>query len=158
MTTDYRYLYENLQDQWQAEKERRWEEQRRERQERLEEVRQRAREYECEAADWFEAFDKGLPRFVHEAHDEQDWMDAQEKPYFLHHAIQTAFAQAAYKAEMASRAARIKRILDRANRLVELIEAGALEEVAQQVDAAFGTGTAIAKNLRDNDYEALVNW
>lgn len=127
-------------------------------------VREEAREAECHANSWDEAFRKGIPRYEQEAREEAT-VNAEiegtgETPdfFFQQQLEQHIFARTAYQEEMKSIAEQVRKIRADADAAVAHLEQQAREAAAKRVDAHFGTETIIGINLIQDDFESVVNW
>lgn len=120
--------------------------------ERQEQRRQRERDWQeeqCYADSWEEAFRKAIPRLQKEASAEaalKGEIPDFDDDFFLHEVEQHRFAQQVWQEEQ-------KRVREQ----IAEIEKQARERTAARVEEKY-PGANVAENLRNDDYNALVNW
>lgn len=144
-------------EQMRYEQERRQQQEEEDRQARRREREEMRRQEMCEARDWSDAFQKGLPRARHEAaHEAADnaaidagtpgWEGATRSTFFADWVREIERAQALHAEVMAEAEEEIRRIRETA-----------LGKVADRLAAEFGE-TETAQALREDNPEYLVNW
>jgi vacuolar-type H+-ATPase catalytic subunit A/Vma1 len=149
---DYEKEYKALKEQlnyehWEEENRQNREREFRERERRLK--KQEAQESQFWAIDWDDAFRKAIPRYRREADEERFFNEKGEFPldeFFKNELEQVEYAQGIYREEMKS-----------AEKLIRLIRERALRKAAKLVEEKY-PDAAIAEYLRNDDFDALVNW
>lgn len=165
MTIDYKEQAENLraeleriQDDQQQVADAAYERRERERYQRA----MSAREAQCYADNWDEAFRKAIPRLRREASSDAEEAaydpNDQGNYYFTRLTAQHVAAYELWKQEQQAIQPRIDRIRERAERLIAALEQPARERIADQIESTFPDSWILVENLREDNYSALVEW
>lgn len=148
---EYEYLKQEIEDRKYREEQEYWQRVQQREDERRQRKAERLAEL-CRADDWWEAFHKGISRLQHEA----GYLD--EDGFFAELVEQHKFAYERFKERNLEHNPARRAIEEEYQKKLAALEESIREQVAADVDYKFGEGTEIAENLRNDDYEALVNW